>query len=262
MRRVLALALAGACIACGPTPAPGSSQQSSTAADQYRPGDHQAGVSDLAQPSAGVASKHQGGAALGSQTQTFSIQPFDFYVLALSWSPTYCAEEQGEADERQCAPGRRYSFIVHGLWPQTETGPTSCNREERGRRLERSEVERMLDIMPAPGLVRHQWNKHAQCFGFTARDYFDKTRAAREAIAIPNDFAAPSKPLETSPQAVEAAFRSANPGLRDDAIAVTCRRGRIGEVRVCFDKELRFRACPVVDRRGCRDARATMPPVR
>jgi len=44
---------------------------------------------------------------------------FDFYVLSLSWSPSFCAgpAERGAgaaASNVQCGP-RPYSFIVHGL---------------------------------------------------------------------------------------------------------------------------------------------------
>ena len=52
---------------------------------------------------------------------------FDFYVLALSWSPGYCASEGSNADENQCNSPRRYEFVVHGLWPQFEKGfPSDC----------------------------------------------------------------------------------------------------------------------------------------
>ena len=51
---------------------------------------------------------------------------FDFYVLALSWSPSFCeaASERGNSSrgiQTQCA-GRPFSFVVHGLWPQYDRG--------------------------------------------------------------------------------------------------------------------------------------------
>ena len=42
---------------------------------------------------------------------------FDFYVLALSWSPSFC-EQAGERAPRQQCGERPYSFIGHWLWPQ------------------------------------------------------------------------------------------------------------------------------------------------
>jgi ribonuclease T2 len=49
---------------------------------------------------------------------------FDFYVLSLSWSPSFCAAnaERGvERSDPQCGP-RPFSFAVHGMWPQYEKG--------------------------------------------------------------------------------------------------------------------------------------------
>lgn len=40
---------------------------------------------------------------------------FDFYVLSLSWSPSYCEAEGTDASRQQCAASRPYAFVVHGL---------------------------------------------------------------------------------------------------------------------------------------------------
>ena len=53
---------------------------------------------------------------------------FDYYAVALSWSPSYCATRN---DPDQCAVGRRHGFVLHGLWPQHERGfPESCSTEK------------------------------------------------------------------------------------------------------------------------------------
>jgi ribonuclease T2 len=49
---------------------------------------------------------------------------FDFYVLSLSWSPSFCEGREengggGRSQQIQCG-GRPFSFVVHGLWPQYE----------------------------------------------------------------------------------------------------------------------------------------------
>src|SRR5262245_23662730 len=77
---------------------------------------------------------------------------FDFYVLALSWSPSFCeaAGERGTPPQQQCG-ARPYSFVVHGLWPQYERGfPEFC--QQPAPRLDRNIVSSMLDLMPAPRL--------------------------------------------------------------------------------------------------------------
>src|ERR1044071_584072 len=54
---------------------------------------------------------------------------FDFYVLALSWSPSFCEasrERNPNRNDPQCG-ARPYAFVVHGLWPQYERGfPSNC----------------------------------------------------------------------------------------------------------------------------------------
>ena len=79
---------------------------------------------------------------------------FDFYVLALSWSPSFCeaAAERGNRGRSQVQCERPYSFVVHGLWPQYERGfPEYCQRPSP--RLDRNIMTSMLDLMPAPGLI-------------------------------------------------------------------------------------------------------------
>ncbi len=190
---------------------------------------------------------------------------FDFYVLALSWSPSFCeaASERGDtgrSQQIQCG-GRPYSFVVHGLWPQYERGyPNYCKRP--APRLDRRIVSGMLDLMPAPGLVYSQWDKHGTCAGVEPRGYFETVRRARAAVKIPEQFLSLSRPLTVTPDQIEEAFIKVNPGLSHASFAVMCDRKRLSEVRICMNKQLQFRACEEIDRRACRRDRLVMPPVR
>lgn len=185
---------------------------------------------------------------------------FDFYVLSLSWSPTYCQAE-GRGDRIQCG-SRPYAFIVHGLWPQYERGyPRDCPSNLQNF-VPRETVQSMLDIMPSPSLIRHEWQQHGTCTGLSQPAYFNLVRRASSAVAIPADFADPQDIVTISPMTVEAAFIAANPGLRKDAIAVSCDSRRLKEVRICLTRDLKFRSCPEVDRGACRRDRLVMPPVR
>jgi ribonuclease T2 len=186
---------------------------------------------------------------------------FDFYVLSLSWSPSYCEAAGGNADRFQCAGGRPYSFVVHGLWPQYEHGwPEFC--PAKVSEPPEAEVHAMLDIMPSPDLVRHEWQKHGTCAGLSADGYFELMREARQTVRIPPAFEHIESYVMVEPGAIETAFRTANPGLPADAIAVTCDSRRVREVRICLTKSLAFRACPEVDKAACRLERAVMPPMR
>ncbi len=171
---------------------------------------------------------------------------FDFFVLALSWSPTYCAGPK--ASPQQCR-GRSHRFVVHGLWPQYVRGyPDFC--QSPAPYVPDAVVSGMDDLMPSKGLILHEWRKHGTCTDLSPKSYFDLVRAARGKVAIPPAFAADSPPTLTG-EAIEAAFMSANPGLKDDMIAVDCNDGRLSEVRICMNRDLGFIACPEVNRRSC-----------
>jgi len=187
---------------------------------------------------------------------------FDFYVLSLSWSPTWC-EDRGAraANEPQCSIARPYAFVVHGLWPQYERGfPQNCQRPPPY--VPNPLVRSMLDVMPSRGLVIHEWKTHGTCSGLSPQGYFDLVRAAREKVVIPPDFVRLDDYRTIAPAEMEAAFRAANPGLAPDMMSVECDRRRLKEVRICMGRDLAFRACPDVDRRACRLSRMVMPPVR
>jgi ribonuclease T2 len=188
---------------------------------------------------------------------------FDFYVLALSWSPTFCqaSAERGRQVSDQCGAERPYSFVVHGLWPQYERGfPRAC--QVPAPRLNRTIMESMLDLMPAPRLVYSQWDSHGTCSGLDARSYFDLVRKARSAVVVPDGYEALKAPITVDPEEVEEAFVKANPGLSRSGIAVTCDSTRLSEVRICMGKDLKFRDCAEIDRRACSRERLIMPPVR
>ena len=184
---------------------------------------------------------------------------FDFYVLSLSWSPTYCLGSPS-TDTLQCG-GRPFAFVVHGLWPQNEQGyPSDCPSDQG--RVARRDIDALLDLMPSPGLIRHEWRTHGTCSGLDQASYFALIREARARVTIPPLFVDLADPLRVSPAAVEQAFISANPGLSAAGIAVTCGKGKLKEVRLCMTKDLAWRACPAVDRDACRQASIVMPPLR
>src|SRR5262249_23818189 len=189
---------------------------------------------------------------------------FDFYVLALSWSPSYCATARERAPDRapdqQCGE-RPYSFVVHGLWPQYENGfPEYCKRG--GPRPDRNLVSGMLDVMPNPRLILNEWDRHGTCSGLNPRAYFDTIRKARAAVKIPPDYLELKQEVTVTPNELEEAFVKVNPGLTHDAVAITCDSRRVKEVRICLSKDFGFRNCAEVDRRACRRDKLVMPPTR
>jgi ribonuclease T2 len=188
---------------------------------------------------------------------------FDFYVLSLSWSPSFCAANADRGFQRsdpQCGP-RPFSFVVHGMWPQYERGfPEFC--QVPSPRLNRNIVSSMLDLMPSPRLVFHEWDRHGTCSGLSAGAFFDNVRKARAVVKIPPQYMDLRSALTVTPDEVEDAFVKANPGLTRDGIAVTCGGRRLDEVRICLSRDLQFRDCGETNRRSCRRDRLVMPPVR
>lgn len=189
---------------------------------------------------------------------------FDFYVLALSWSPSFCeaASERGpeRVPQQQCS-ARPYHFVVHGLWPQYERGfPREC--QVPSPRLNRNIMSSMLDLMPSPRLVFNEWDRHGTCSGLGPQGYFEAVRKSYDRTKIPERFLNVTNYMMVTPDEVEDAFVAANPGMTRASIAVTCDTRRLSEVRICMTKDLQFRDCPDVDRRACRRDKVVMPPIR
>lgn len=187
---------------------------------------------------------------------------FDYYILALSWSPTYCLEEADpRRDRAQCQSSRPFAFVLHGLWPQHERGyPDRCDVSEA--RVPDAIIDTVMDIMPSRGLAGHQWRKHGSCTGLSQADYFAASRAAFSSVKIPSEFKTLTTYVSTTPAKVEQAFLAVNPGLTRDGVTVTCSRQHLREVRVCLTKDFKFRSCGADARRDCDRAQVVMPPAR
>ncbi len=186
---------------------------------------------------------------------------FDYYLLSLSWSPAYCEDSPRAAE---CRGYRRYGFIVHGLWPQFERGwPEHCSDEVR---VPEDVVQGMVDLMPARGLVIHEWQAHGSCSGLAPPEFFAAVRRARESVVIPRPLVGPTEAVQKPPAAVVRAFLDANPRLTGDEIVVTCSRQglpRLREVHVCLNRDLAPRSCSAQAlRAACRAPLLLIPPLR
>ena len=188
---------------------------------------------------------------------------FDFYVLALSWSPSYCEERRERGASRpdpQCS-GRPFAFVVHGLWPQYEKGfPSYC--QVPAPRLDRAMVGRALEVMPSPTLVFHEWERHGTCSGLVPGAYFETMAKARAVVKIPEDYLELAQPVTVAPAAIAEAFIKSNPGLERADMAVVCNKTRLTEVRLCMARDFTFHACPEIARRACKRDTVDMPAMR
>ena len=191
--------------------------------------------------------------------QPASADDFDFYVLSLSWSPSWCASNDRDGSSAQCDGRRPYTFIAHGLWPQNERGwPEYCSSSEP-ERVPQALAKTLYDIIPSAGLAGHEWRKHGTCSGLTQRVYFETLRAAYRKIRMPPTIFDGRIQRRLAVDDIESLFAKANPGLKTDGVAVSCENGRLSEIRICMTKSLAFRACAEVDRNACRARMVSVP---
>lgn len=186
---------------------------------------------------------------------------FDYYILALSWSPTWCALEGDARDAEQCDPARDFGWVLHGLWPQDEVGyPQDCSTAARDP--VRRDSQAMADVMGSAGLAWYQWKKHGRCTGLSGVGYYRLSRQVFDSIARPEVLDRLSEPVTLPPAVIEDAFLEANPGMTRRAITVTCADGRIDEVRICLTRDLTPRDCGADVARDCALPSALLDPVR
>lgn len=180
----------------------------------------------------------QAGCAVAEPTDN---KDFSYYVLVLSWSPDFCATNKKAADTPQCEVGRKYGFVLHGVWPQHEKGyPESCSTERIPNNLKSK-----CDIFPTQGLCFHEWEKHGTCSKLGAAGYLDFSAQLKNSVVIPSTYKAPEKTLRTSTEQLKTDFIATNASLSQDSIAPYCSgSGRfLKEVFFCFDKNGQPRAC-------------------
>jgi len=193
---------------------------------------------------------------------------FDYYSLVMSWSPTHCSTPQGERDTDQCArrDGRRYAFVLHGLWPQYERGYPEACWTRRKPYVPQPVIDGMLDIMPATGLIIHEYKKHGTCSGLDADHYYGLARHLFLGIKVPERFQNPMEPLFVEPGELVNEFIQANPQLRPNMIAISCggAGNRLRELHICMTREGRPRPCGSNEnqRRLCSASKMYVPPVR
>jgi ribonuclease T2 len=187
---------------------------------------------------------------------------FDYYVLALSIAPSFCALTGYRKHKAQCrnptdADYRAVPLTIHGLWPnkrntRAREQPQECS-DKRLAPLPAALDRELKTYMPGivDGLADYEWMKHGVCSGLTPEAYFAKlvelARAANATIgAIIKDKDLFGKELAIPPFLDAVAGKS--PDLAN-AVQVDCQFARKGsgdaasrayvvEVRVLLAKDL------------------------
>lgn len=193
---------------------------------------------------------------------------FDYLVLVMSWSPTHCASLTTNDYDPQCHrnDGRRYNFVLHGVWPQYEQGyPEYCPISRRPF-VPQQVVDSMQDIMPSKRLTIHEYKKHGTCSGLDPAGYFALSRRLFKTIKVPDRYINPFESQFVTPDDLAEEFLRDNPQLTADMLVVSCGGpgNRLREVRICFTKDGTPRACGHNENQGklCSARQMFVPPVR
>ena len=165
---------------------------------------------------------------------------FDYYLMALSWSPSFC-ETHPDAEE-QCQH-KGYGFVLHGLWPQYDAGggPENCattdevdKQDDRARaRLHAEPLADRSRMAHAWRLQRHGTRRLFRTRRSRVRGVARAARAQRARKACRDDARTRCAPRSSRP------IRD----LTDDMMSLHCSRGELVEVRVCLDKNVTLHAC-------------------
>ncbi len=186
---------------------------------------------------------------------------FDYYVLALSWSPNWCELDGDARQSDQCDPRHDHGWILHGLWPQFHQGwPSYCRTTAAAPR--RTRTDQMKDIMGTAGLAWHQWKKHGTCSGLSAEQYFTLSREAFERVNKPQVLRKLERPVKLPASVIEEAFLSENKDLTPDSLTITCRQGYIQEARICLSRQLMPVPCGRDVIKDCTLKDASFSPIR
>ncbi|MGH8200358.1 MAG: ribonuclease T2 family protein [Steroidobacteraceae bacterium] len=124
-------------------------------------------------------------AARAAPLQATQHADFTHYTFALTWQPGFCSTDGG------CLHTQPHSILIglHGLWasrPQAliDRGISAAQWWRRGcdyyrhsdssPQLPPATLRRLNALLPRlkDSLLRHEYDKHVQCFGFDAQTYF------------------------------------------------------------------------------------------
>lgn len=174
-------------------------------------------------------------------------RPVDYYMLAISHSPSFCAakEERKITHKFQCGGENSFKWVIHGLWAQsnnpkkciTDEGktvlqhPRYCGEDEIGP-LEIEVIKKHMCTQPGEKLIQSQWEKHGICGEFKNVDeYLSKQSELFFSLQLPDNF--------ESNNFIEK-IKDANPGLKNHKIIFN---KSSKEISICYSKEWKYISC-------------------
>ena len=182
--------------------------------------------------------------------QPSNAQPFDYYLLNLSWSPEFCYSHPSAAE---CAA--HPAFVLHGLWPQNTNGtyPQNCSSAPGP-----ADPSQYADIYPDSGLLEHEWRTHGTCSGLTPDAFFTAARAAFQSVAVPPTLTRLTRQISLPPAQILDLVTQANPKIPSSSLALSCGNNYLTAIEVCLNKSGQPTTCGPI--RSCRANTVRIPP--
>ena len=165
---------------------------------------------------------------------------FDYYVLSLSWAPSFCASHSGDASP-ECTVGNHTTFVLHGLWPQAQSGPPPMECAP-ARPVAKSIVDNMVRFFPSRGLVQHEWEKHGTCSNLSSAEYFNRVEQAFTSVKVPSQFSSLNRDQQFDVKQIEQSFAAAN-NAPTNSFRISCHAGEMVGVEACLSKDIKYQAC-------------------
>lgn len=185
------------------------------------------------------------------------------YLLALSWSPQYCATVRDPASAQnkdQCVAApvgglfdrlwspkpqeqANFGWVLHGLWPQSVKGanPQWCRPV---RIIPKDILRQNFCVSPSVHLMQYQWAKHGSCMSTTPQAYFAAGHRLYRAMRFPDMTLMARSPQNSG--SIRRAFARQNAGTTHAMYSVHIdRQGWLREVRLCLNKAMRPTPCPL-----------------
>ena len=167
--------------------------------------------------------------------------PIARYTLAASWSPEYCRNDKASM---QCSGANgRFGFVLHGLWPESRSGPPPqwCSLTPRPSP---ELIRRNLCMTPVPWLLGHEWAKHGSCMVRTPEAYFRTAGILWRSLRWPDADRLSRQPNLTVGD-LRRAFVLANRDWKVGQVGVLVgRNGWLREVHLCYGRDFMPQACP------------------
>lgn len=129
-----------------------------------------------APPDASDISSAAAPAAAAAAVADTARRGFDFYLLALTLHPAFCAD--GHARKPECRARVPRMLAIHGLWPERlDPGAYPRDCPAPALELDPGLAFELADYMPGmrDGLHEHEWRKHGGCSGLGDDEYFRST---------------------------------------------------------------------------------------